>query len=279
MVGGDYSDEEDLADLADLLSGVTLSGDAPIIESPAPPPISGPSSHSAPPPYSVRAAPQTPPWAPVSPPTTPRNQPRFKLYHFVTPEMEGYTTEWSEAAALTQGVHGARARLVTKKSKSRTNKGAYAVFHGREPGVYETWSSVKPLVIGVPGSIFQGYSNKAAAQAAFEYARSRSWTRRYTSRPSSPVLLGPLSAPSVRPATQPLSPQLPELPPYAAASNPLHGDAGRVDDATGKCLECSLNTLGLPGARFDSVYGRSNADRLYQAALARDEVHVVLHPY
>ncbi|KAJ7466769.1 hypothetical protein B0H11DRAFT_1921666 [Mycena galericulata] len=269
VVDDNYSDDDDLAELAAFLDGVTLTGDAPPPLRPPTPPrtsvLPSPANSSRPQPNLLRTPPPSP--APSTAPSTPRN--RFRLYHFHTPERDGFTTEWSEAAALTQGVANASTRRVTKKHKPRRKKRAYAVFYGRRPGVYATWASVSPLVTGIPGAIFQGYRTMAAAEAAFEYARAKTWTRLLETR-----------------SPQPPIPRLPDATQFLDESNPLHKPDGWYIVYCGiapgvyrSSLECSLNTIGLSGATFDSVEGRDDAVNLYQSALRRGDVRILRHPY
>ncbi|KAJ6523683.1 hypothetical protein DFH09DRAFT_1329921 [Mycena vulgaris] len=255
--------DQDLAELAILLGDITLASDAPREQ-----------TRSTRPPI---------PCALPSPPTTPRVAQR--LYSFHTPTKSGLTSEWSEAATHTQGVSNGRPLLLTpKKTKPRRKNRAYAVFYGRVPGVYSDWSIVEPLVRGVSCALYQGYQSVPAAQAAFDYAHARLWTRVCNSRPGSPAAM-----------SQPTAiPQLPNPTGYTEARNPLHGHdnagasldtkwyvvyAGISPGVYQSSLECSLNTVGLRGAVFDSVQGKCHAIHRYQSALARSEIRVLHPPY
>ncbi|KAJ7347339.1 hypothetical protein DFH08DRAFT_960679 [Mycena albidolilacea] len=138
-------------------------------------------SSSAPPPYSVGDAPHLSEYprnySAIGPaPVTPT---RSSTYSFRTPCTRGVTQDWSLAGYATQGVRGAhvvshRSSPVSKKKKKSV---AYVVFCGLKCGVFATWDEVEPLVTGVPNCIFRGFPSFATAQAAFEHAETRSWTR------------------------------------------------------------------------------------------------------
>ncbi|KAJ7290797.1 hypothetical protein C8J57DRAFT_1493511 [Mycena rebaudengoi] len=101
----------------------------------------------------------------------------LRLYRYESDHI-GTTSHWSEAANRTQGVpHALTARLSNKSKPSRRRPGAYAVFFGRQPGVYDNWESARLSVDGVSGAIFQGYATLDLACKAFAYADARTWTR------------------------------------------------------------------------------------------------------
>jgi hypothetical protein len=50
----------------------------------------------------------------------------------------------------------------------KADKGAYVVFSGRNPGVYDTWEACEPQVHQIAGSIQGGYENRNAAEAAWQ---------------------------------------------------------------------------------------------------------------
>ncbi|KAJ7846658.1 hypothetical protein B0H13DRAFT_2362899 [Mycena leptocephala] len=196
----------------------------------------------------------------------------------------------SEAAANTQGVSRGRPLLLTKKPKKK-KKGKYsgfAVFYGRVPGAYLTWAIVEPLIHGVHDALYKGYKSLTAAEAAFEYARSKSWVRVCTSRPPSPLARTPRDP---QPAAIPL---LPTPTGYCEPRNPLHGhnDGDRSPDSkwyivyTGitprvyqSFLECGLNTVGLSGSFYDSADSRDDAVAKYLLAYERGHIRVVGHRY
>lgn len=64
-----------------------------------------------------------------------------------------------------------------KKQRSR-HKGqqAYAIFRGRNTGVYVSWAEAELQVNGFPGAVYQGYQTHARAIAAYQYAQQRGWT-------------------------------------------------------------------------------------------------------
>ncbi|KAJ7075705.1 hypothetical protein B0H15DRAFT_805995 [Mycena belliarum] len=224
---------------------------------------------------------------PTSSPLLPQTPTRRgRLYYFDSPEKSGRTSNWSEAAAQTQGVHDAHVRRLMPKKKPRRKKGGYAVFYGRKPGFYKLWEVVDPLVTGVSCALYQGYKDLASAQAAFEYAKSKSWTRVCTSRPSSPFPAVPSSAAPI--------PQVPNAAGLVEPRNPLHGHAeddwspdsswyvvyaGIHPGVYQSSLECGLNTVGLSCAAFDSARSKQDAIEMYQSALERNEVKVLQHPY
>jgi hypothetical protein len=50
----------------------------------------------------------------------------------------------------------------------KAHKGAYVVFSGRNPGVYDSWEACEPQVHRIAGSIQGGYENRNAAEAAWQ---------------------------------------------------------------------------------------------------------------
>ncbi|KAJ7473864.1 hypothetical protein B0H11DRAFT_1918679 [Mycena galericulata] len=203
-----------------------------------------------------------------------------RLYHWSSPTGSGYTTDWEFAAAQTQGIAGGTSSRLTPQRKSGGKKGGYAVFVGKQIGAFKHWREVQPLVNGVPSAIYQGYPTLQAATAAFEYARERTWTRQ-------------AFRPSARPpASPPAIPHLPAPMGLSDAVNPLHGAVGVTDEgvwyivycgiAPGvyqSSLECLLNTLGIPGARYDSCDSKEAAVARYQNALSGGRVQVVNPSY
>ncbi|KAJ7670621.1 hypothetical protein DFH06DRAFT_1124936 [Mycena polygramma] len=223
-----------------------------------------------------------PPASPISNsvPSTPR---RDRLYVVHTPERISVTSHWSEAASQTQGIAGCRPVLLTKKNKkkSRTPKGGYAVFRGRQPGAYPDWNTAEQHVRGASGAVCQGYPTFDGAQAAYDYAFSRSWTRVCTSRPASPGLTTSAAIPAL-----PTSADLEQR-------NPLHGYAEGDNDKQKwyvvyagidpgvyqSYIECALNTVGLSNAAFDSADDKDTAVAMYTFAVEHGDIRVLRHRY
>ncbi|KAJ7711716.1 hypothetical protein B0H16DRAFT_1744929 [Mycena metata] len=132
-------------------------------------------------------------------------------YSFHSPVKTGVTDTWAHAAAETQGVSGATPQRLFKPSKSRVKKRGYAVFFGLLPGVYQQWSEAEPLVKGVSGSLYQGYSTFDQAVEAYTYARQHGWTRTLPSSPLGVTTASPIS-------------RLPEPAGLVGGPNPLHGE-------------------------------------------------------
>ncbi|KAJ7601991.1 hypothetical protein DFH06DRAFT_1351807 [Mycena polygramma] len=232
-----------------------------------------------------RDVPRPDPPRPLTPPRAPTPSPET-LYRWESPAAHGSTEHWDEAAYHTQGVPGARATLVTPKLKHcrpKTKNRGYAVFFGKVPGSYKTWEEVRPLVERVPGCLHQSYPSKDASDAAFEYARARSWTRVCTSRH--------LSSPQVPP---PAIPVLPQPADFLDTPNPLHtGSDGPAAPGhrwyvvyRGVCpgvyqssLECGLNTSCVPGAVHDSWTTKEKAIEKFQIGLADNRVGVLCPAY
>ncbi|KAJ7679524.1 hypothetical protein DFH06DRAFT_1316423 [Mycena polygramma] len=221
---------EDDAELHLRLAGLTLTTGTPPPSVPPPPP-SAPSYRTTS--VNLRAPAPAPP----------------VLYAQITPATTVIAESWADAADETQGLPGASPHRLTPKRKPRKKSGAYAVFCGIATGYFPDWSTVHPLVIGVPNSVYQGYRTEDIAQAAYEYAYERGWTRVITkTRVDLPTTLGPY---------------LTHLPtPSAVADvNPLHGDSdgrwyvvykGISPGVYGSSLECNLNTRGLRCATYDA---------------------------
>ncbi|KAJ7511755.1 hypothetical protein B0H11DRAFT_2214629 [Mycena galericulata] len=245
-----YSDEE----FAALIANLGLSEPPPRPpRTPPPPPVSNQIiTHTPPPEYASDAV------APTTPGSTP-------LYYYESPTSSGYTSSWAVAGSETQGVPGARVVAIQKreKKKSGPKKKAYVVFLGRQLGVFRTWSQVEPLISGVSNAIYRGYRTTSAAEAAYEYAHSRSLTRVCGNSPSSS-------------SQQPLA-IVPTPTPYDGP-NPLLSDEDILDDTWyvvyrgvvpgvyHSLIEALLNTVGLPGCLYESVVGRAAAFALFDAA-------------
>ncbi|KAJ7604346.1 hypothetical protein DFH06DRAFT_1349478 [Mycena polygramma] len=214
------------------------------------------------------------------PSTPPRGSSRSaRLYAYQNANTAGITTSWSEAAALTQGVAGGSSLRLTPKSKSKARVGAYVVFFGRVPGVYEFWyEEAEPHVKGVKGSLYQGYQTPELATAAYEYARERGWTH-------------VLPCPRIRFTTAPIL-RLPT--PVGALDdtpNPLHNATstqagiwyvvfrGICPGVYQSSLECSLNTVGLSRATYLSFASKDLALAHFQDAVANGEVEVLTPKY
>ncbi|KAJ7154642.1 hypothetical protein C8R46DRAFT_1227474 [Mycena filopes] len=178
------------------------------------------------------------------------------------------------AADLTQGVQGATPhRLSPRKPKSRPKRGGYAVFCGRATGAFRAWTGEAELLVkGVSNSVHQGYTSFELAQAAYDYALQRGWTRTL----GTSTTLSTTSGPPLRALPTPVG--LLELP------NALHGDSGNSGrwytvycgispGVYASSLECTLNTLGLKCAVFDSSDTKDQAIAAFQRALADGRVH------
>ncbi|KAJ7173538.1 hypothetical protein C8R46DRAFT_1215470 [Mycena filopes] len=276
-------DESELDDLLSLLDDLNLDPTR------ARAPLSSPAALSSPPRFST--SPQTSPALPPAPRRThPSNSgspthlvqlaPSFvpdahpRLYEFHSPSKSGLTRDWEVAAHYSQGSPGGSSRRLTpKKKKPHRGKGGYAVFVGGIPGAYRQWAAVEPLVNGVSGTVYQGYSMFDGAVAAFEYAVEHSWTR----------VAGPFATEFTPPAA------IPRLPTPIAATimgtshNPLHDVGARHESwyivysgitpgVYQSYLECSLNTVGLRGAVHDSCTTRALADERYERALLAGRV-------
>ncbi|KAJ7116235.1 hypothetical protein C8R43DRAFT_1137911 [Mycena crocata] len=281
------ADTREMEELGALLHTLSLPGDDPRPRPVTPPPRSVPVPRTPSRPAPAHNVPRTASRPPRSPATsTPSIIPASASYHIRTPEKTGFTSSWSRAAAETQGVpHALAQRVVSKPAHGkRSKKGGIAVFHGTFPGAYPDWATAEPFVKGIPGALYKGYRTFQAAQAAFEYANSKTWTRVCVSRNA------PRSQANV--ASSLCIPSLPQPIGYNDGPNPLHDDddashdgrwyivyAGITPGVYQSSLECSLNTVGLSCATYDSVIGRENAIHMYQDAFLSGDVKVLTHPY
>ncbi|KAJ7431200.1 hypothetical protein B0H11DRAFT_2262223 [Mycena galericulata] len=219
-------------------------------------------------------APRVTPSSP--PPSTPE---RPRLYRYESPSKSGYTPHWDVAAEVVHDIPGATARRLNKKKKGGGKKGGYAVFVGTQIGTFARWEDARRFVDGVPGNIHQGYSSLERAQAAFEYARQRSWTR-VVPAAGRPMLPPPAAIP-----------KLPTPIDFVEAPNALHdGDSlrdglwyvvysGINPGVYQSSLECMLNTVGLPDAVHDSWRSQEAAVNSFQQALTGGRVHTITPPY
>ncbi|KAJ7456840.1 hypothetical protein B0H11DRAFT_2243720 [Mycena galericulata] len=162
----------------------------------------------------------------------------------------------------------------TKSPSKKKKNAAYAVFYGRRAGVYEHWygpAGAEIQVRGVSYSLYQGYATVSQAEAAFEYARQRSWI-------------------SPAESSTPLIPSLPT--PQASDSltiNALHGGiftpkwhivyAGITPGIYASYLECALNTLGIPSAEYDSAVTHEEAQERWRDAVQTGRIRVLTHTY
>ncbi|KAJ7614711.1 hypothetical protein DFH06DRAFT_1146230 [Mycena polygramma] len=206
------------------------------------------------------------------------------LYHFSSATESGYTNKWDVAAQKTQGVAGGSPLRLSPKKKSRGPSGGVAVFVGTKPGAYPSWEEAEQYVKGVRGSIYQGYQSVEKADAAFQYAQERSWTRLSTPRNSS------RSAPPPTPI-----PRLPtpifDLSAVTDAPNPLHTAdtvrqglwynvySGISPGIYQSSLEMSLNTVGVPGAVYNSCDSQELAVQRFKDALAEGRIEVITPLY
>ncbi|KAJ7635970.1 hypothetical protein DFH06DRAFT_1336118 [Mycena polygramma] len=170
------------------------------------------------------------------------------------------------------------------QSPGRSRKGGYAVFHGTKPGAYPLWKEAVGYVLGVPGSIYQGYKNMPLAQAAFDYAEERGWTRVRT-------VDGAVHANDT--ITTTIMREVPTPIGDLEGPNPLHAPTGAgvrggvwyvvyvgvTPGVYASSLECSLNTLGLRCATYDSFSSRELAIVRFQEALADGRVRVAYPAY
>ncbi|KAJ7732896.1 hypothetical protein B0H16DRAFT_1732626 [Mycena metata] len=155
-------------------------------------------------------------------------------------------------------------------AKSRKKKRGYAVFSGWRIGA--SLNEVIGLVSGVPNSLYQGYETLLQAQAAFEYAQVRGWTR----------VISPDGSPSASIARPP-SPVG-----FSDPVNALHATrsslwyvvyAGITPGVYASSLECSLNTLGLRSPAFESCESKEVVIRLFQEALAAGNIRKIYPSY
>ncbi|KAJ7035484.1 hypothetical protein C8F04DRAFT_1259028 [Mycena alexandri] len=256
-------EDTDNNELALLLA--TLSINALTPRAPTPPPL-------RPPP------PVTPPRPLVSPPATPLRP--SQLYSYRTPQVSGVTSSWAVAADLTQGVPAATPRRLTPKPKKKSSKKkGYAVFCGLNTGAFRSWElEVEPLVKGVSNSIHQGYATFELAQAAYAYALQRGWTRII----GDPRDLATSAGPLIRALPTPVG--LLERPNALHAGNSGPGlwynvYCGISPGVYQSSLECSLNTLGLKCAVFESCGSKEEAIERFQRALSDGRVHSLYPVY
>ncbi|KAJ7629775.1 hypothetical protein DFH06DRAFT_1338201 [Mycena polygramma] len=250
------------------VDATTSATPPPRTPSPRPPPYTPHVRHTLP---AVRTRTLT-----TSPSARPSPQ---RLYHVQSPAYNGYTSEWSTAGAATQGVPGATVHAISSPQKKKKKKGpppkAYVAFCGTECGVRDTWAEIAPLVLGVSGSIYRGYPSRPEADAAYDYAHQRSWTRvlgRNGVVTPFPTLPQPVDA-------------LPN-----DVYNPLNGNE-TLDDywyvvfrgvspgVYRSHLECQLNTLGIKGATHQVIEGKTESMAKFAEALGRGDVAVITPAY
>ncbi|KAJ7863695.1 hypothetical protein B0H13DRAFT_1899467 [Mycena leptocephala] len=250
------------------------------------------------PPCSPRTPPPNRPVdSPQPTPQTPR-RPATSVYEFESPTRSGCTTQWRVSthlfmrSLLTIWMTQVRGlllltRVVAKtpwvpKAARKKNR-AFVVFFGRAPDVYHSWygpTGAEIQVKHVSHAVFQGYSSLKEAQAAFAYARERSWIGVRDSRSPSPT------GPPLR--------AIPTIPlPLASDTtphNPLHSAkasapkwhvvyAGITPGIYSSFLECYLNTTGLRTASYQSAASRLEAIQLWCTAEAAGTIRVITPSY
>ncbi|KAJ7778123.1 hypothetical protein B0H16DRAFT_1711663 [Mycena metata] len=174
--------------------------------------------------------------------------------------------------------NGALALNAISPNKPRRQKKGYAVFRDRVPGAYKTWAEVEPLVRRVSGALHQGYPSFDNAVRAFQYAEHQNWPR---------VCPRPVTPPTT--ATISILPQ-----PVGSLDRPNLLYAGLEFTATSRWyvvyrgitpgvyqfnLESGLNTVGVPGAVFDSWETKIVAIVKYQHALGAKRVTAIPPAY
>ncbi|KAJ7079708.1 hypothetical protein B0H15DRAFT_804276 [Mycena belliarum] len=226
---------------------------------------------------------QPPPYTTTHPHTFPSHRPRTHtdvrhaptIYIYESPTKRGVTTEWAIAGAATQGISSGHVRAVQpRKKQPASKKVAYAVFCGLECGVFLTWDEAKRQVNGISNCIFRGYTSVSDARAAFAYAEAHSWTRiaQSTSVPAIPRLPEPITSSSLD------------------CPNPLNGSE-TIDDrwyvvykgiqpgVYRSHLECQLNCLGVRKSVHQSIVGKLEALRKFEAAVRQGNTEALLPTY
>ncbi|KAJ7241257.1 hypothetical protein C8J57DRAFT_1526991 [Mycena rebaudengoi] len=193
-------------------------------------------------------------------------------YVYQSPARQGVTADWSLAGSASQGVPHGHVHTVQKKvKKPRRNAGAYVVFHGIRPAVCSTWAEAKALTSGVSNSIHRSYRTLTEANAAFQYAQDRGWTRSCNSQ-------SPAAAIRVLP--------IPMI--ESDSANPLHGDdvldnqwfvvyRGITPGVYQSLLEALLNTTGISASVYEGIEGRSEANLKFQGAVERGDVSALAY--
>ncbi|KAJ7715978.1 hypothetical protein B0H16DRAFT_1741600 [Mycena metata] len=145
-------------------------------------------------------------------------------------------------------------------------------------GVTATWSQAEPQVKGARPALYQGYSTRAAADAAFNYAVDHRWTR----------VCGSVASPLDFTVQQAPLGSLPTPASLAAVPSPLHGVqdglwyvvfCGITPGVYESYLEVGLNTLGIPCAAHASFPTKNRAIGEFQEALEKGFVKIVTPSY
>ncbi|KAJ6487670.1 hypothetical protein C8R45DRAFT_1097566 [Mycena sanguinolenta] len=205
---------------------------------------------SSPEPPHTPSKPQVAKSTPLKPTPTPAR------YAMNSPAKSGYVATWFEVRTLTQGVPGVSVRSVVCTRRTREGGArAYAVFYGKEVGVFEDWNNAAKSTTGHL-AIHAGFPSLSSATAALEYAREKGWT-----------------GDSAPPANCPQTP----LPiPSSYEDNPLNSRSttngwyvvcrGIAPGVYRSWLEYSLNTTGLKGNLYNMFQTRAEAEDTFLEA-------------
>ncbi|KAJ7909219.1 hypothetical protein B0H13DRAFT_1877970 [Mycena leptocephala] len=225
-------------------------------------------------------SPHTPPRTPPPPPRTPTRpsagQQRLptdhpnsrasatRLYVFNSPSEHGLTPEWPKPLMLPSG---SQMRLPNDSPRALATR----ITMERTPYFSGQFQAYIPGVQNVSGALFQGYRTLRDAQAAYEYAQTKSWT-------------GVCSLTSTRtPSSRILRHKMPRPVADEATPNPLHRGKwyivykGVEPGVYLSSLECGLHTTGLSGSTYDSTDDESTARARFVTASENGRTSCIPH--
>ncbi|KAJ7050215.1 hypothetical protein C8F01DRAFT_1264297 [Mycena amicta] len=214
-----------------------------------------------------------PPSTPSPPPSPNLLAPVRRQYLYSSPTVPAtVTTEWSQAARHTQGVQNGQVRLVAQQSGPRKKPVCWAVFRGRNLGVFNTWALAEAAVIGFRLAVFQGYANVVAAHHAFDYAVAHGYTSTTPQARGLPLPLAEIPA-SIVDASHAIVDEA-RLLPRASDDRWYIVYQGVNPGVYATYLEAALNTNGIRLSSHDSRETLSAAIAAFQVAQDRGDVQV-----
>ncbi|KAJ7839126.1 hypothetical protein B0H14DRAFT_3458893 [Mycena olivaceomarginata] len=228
-----------------------------------------------PPTYSLLPT-AAPPRTPTPPPRTPTPPPRRSstLYMFHSPNKSGFSTDWSEAGASTQGQSQSYVRAIRKARSHRPKAKAYTIFRGKVTGVFNSWREVEVATSGVRFALHKGYATRIQAEAAYELAIANGWTCSMATWTPSPISSAQAPRPPVLDRSA-LTLESESALGRSGVDDPWYVVYAGVNPGVFPTyVECALNVLGIEGSLHEKLPSYAEARQKFARAQRRGEVHV-----
>ncbi|KAJ7797202.1 hypothetical protein B0H14DRAFT_3494015 [Mycena olivaceomarginata] len=219
--------------------------------------------------------PTPPPRTPTPPPRTPTPPPPQSsptLYMFHSPHKSGFSADWSEAGASTQGQPQSYVCAVRKARSHGPKAKAYTIFRGTATGVFDSWREVEAATSGVRFALYKGYTTRPQAEAAYELAVANGWTCSMATWTSTPISAAQAPRPpvldqSTRTSESALGGR--------GVNNPWYVVYAGVNPGLFPTfVECALNVLGIEESLHEKLSSYAEARQKFERAQQQGEVHV-----